>query len=73
VKTTVNLTYITPNLCHDAHDSPCVNGKPGGLTIDAWMKTFVPKILATPAFRADGVLVNSADESDGSTTDAIAC
>lgn len=32
------------------------------------MKTFVPKILATPAFRADGVLVNTADESDGSNT-----
>ncbi len=30
--TTPNLSMITPNLCHDGHDSPCVDGQPGGLT-----------------------------------------
>jgi len=72
--TTPNLTYITPNLCHDGHDSPCVDGQPGGLTsVDAWMKVWVPKILDSPAFKADGVLVITADESDGPHTDASAC
>ena len=48
-----NLSYITPNLCNDAHDSPCVDGRPGGLaTADAWLKTWVPKILASPAYQA---------------------
>ena len=40
---------------------------------NAWMKTWVPKILASPAFRQDGVLVITADESDGPQSDATAC
>lgn len=72
--TTPNLSYITPNLCHDGHDSPCVDGQPGGLTsVDAWLKVWVPKILASPAYKADGMLVITADESDGPQTDATAC
>jgi hypothetical protein len=72
--TTPNLTYITPNLCHDGHDAPCVDGQPGGLTsVDAWMKVWIPKILASPAYKADGMLVITADESDGPQTDATAC
>jgi hypothetical protein len=31
VKKTPNFVYITPNLCHDGHDQPCVDGEPGGL------------------------------------------
>ncbi len=74
VATTPNLTYITPNLCHDGHDAPCVDGQPGGLlSVDAWMRQWVPKILASPAFAADGVLVITADESDSPQSDATAC
>ncbi len=72
--TTPNLTYITPNLCHDGHDAPCVDGQPGGLvSADGWLKQWVPKILASPAFRKDGVLVITFDESDGPQSDASAC
>jgi hypothetical protein len=72
--TTPNLSYITPNLCHDGHDSPCVDGQPGGLaSVDAWLKLWVPKILSSPAFKTDGALVITADESDGPQTDATAC
>jgi phosphatidylinositol-3-phosphatase len=54
--TTPNLSYITPNLCHDGHDSPCVDGQPSGLaSVDDWMRTWVPKILNSPAYKADGV------------------
>ncbi|HEX8054321.1 MAG TPA: alkaline phosphatase family protein, partial [Thermoleophilaceae bacterium] len=28
---TPNYTFITPNLCHDGHDEPCVDGQPGGM------------------------------------------
>src|SRR5579862_9637186 len=46
--TTPNLVYITPNVCNDGHDSPCKDGRPGGLTsADAWLRTWVPKILAS--------------------------
>ena len=29
--TTPNFSYITPDLCSDGHDAPCVDGRPGGL------------------------------------------
>jgi hypothetical protein len=72
--TTRNLTYITPNLCHDGHDSPCVDGQPGGLaSADAWLRATVPSILASPAFAQDGLLLITFDESDGPQSDASAC
>jgi hypothetical protein len=74
VSTTPNLAYITPDLCHDGHDTPCANGEPGGLvSVNRWMKRWVPAILASPAFRRDGLLLITADESDGPTKDARAC
>jgi hypothetical protein len=74
VRTTRNLTYITPNLCHDGHDSPCATGAPGGLTsVNTWMKRWVPRILASPAFRRNGMLVITADEADSPQSDASAC
>lgn len=67
--TTPNLSYITPNLCNDGHDSPCVDGSPGGLTsADAWLRQQVPAILNSPAYTADGMLVITFDETDGNTT-----
>lgn len=72
--TTPNLSYITPNLCDDGHDAPCVDGRPGGLaSIDDWLSVWVPRILQSPAFKTDGVLVITADESDGPQSDATAC
>ncbi len=74
VATTPNLSYITPNLCNDGHDSPCVDGRPGGLvSVNAWLSVWVPKILNSPAYQADGALIITADESDGPQTDATAC
>ena len=70
---TPNLAYITPNLCHDGHDSPCASGEPGGLrSADAWLKTWVPRILASPAYRQDGLLVVTFDESDAPQADSSA-
>jgi hypothetical protein len=74
VSTTPRLSYITPDLCSDGHDAPCVDGRPGGLaSVNAFLKSYVPKILASPAFRRDGMLVITADESDGSRSDSTAC
>jgi len=74
VGTTRNLTYITPDLCGDGHDSPCADGRPGGLrSVNVFMRTWVPRILASPAFRRNGMLVVTADESDGPTSDASSC
>jgi phosphatidylinositol-3-phosphatase len=74
VSSTPNLAYITPSLCDDGHDAPCVDGRPGGLiSADAWLATWVPRILASPAFRRDGVLIITFDESDGPGSDSDAC
>nr|WP_238345248.1 alkaline phosphatase family protein [Actinopolymorpha cephalotaxi] len=75
VATTPNLSYITPNLCNDAHDSPCADGRPGGLAAaDEWLKVWVPRILASPAYSQDGMLVVTFDEADtGSPNGAAAC
>jgi hypothetical protein len=72
--TTANLSMITPNLCHDGHDAPCVDGQPGGLaSADAWLKQWVPLITSSPAFGKDGVLVITFDESDSPQSDSSAC
>jgi hypothetical protein len=73
--TTANLSYITPNLCNDGHDSPCVDGRPGGLvSADAWLREWVPKILASPAYQRDGLLIVTFDEADSDGPDsADAC
>ncbi|HEV7526570.1 MAG TPA: alkaline phosphatase family protein [Acidimicrobiia bacterium] len=76
VATTPNLSYITPNLCNDGHDAPCVDGRPGGLvSADAWLQTWIPKILASDAYRQDGMLVVAFDEAKatGSNADASSC
>ena len=72
--TTANYTFITPSLCHDGHDSPCANGEPGGLvSINAFLQEWVPRIIASPAFRKDGLLIITFDESNGLTSDSSAC
>ena len=74
VRTTPNLSFIVPDLCHDGHDEPCVDGRPGGLkTVNRWMKRWMPKILRSPAFQKDGALVITSDESDGPQSDSDAC
>jgi phosphatidylinositol-3-phosphatase len=75
-RTTANYTFITPNLCHDGHDEPCANGEPGGLvSADTWLRQWVPRILASPAFTKDGLLLVTFDEAEaqGSNADATAC
>lgn len=74
ISTTPNLSMITPNLCHDGHDAPCVDGQPGGLaSADGWLKRFVPLITSSPAFAEDGMLVITFDESSGPQSDSSAC
>lgn len=76
ISTTPNLVFITPNLCHDGHDSPCVDGEPGGLvSADAFLQIWVPKILDSPAYGKDGLLLIIFDEADfgASNSDTTAC
>jgi phosphatidylinositol-3-phosphatase len=69
VSTTPNLVFITPNLCDDGHDAPCVNGQPGGLTsINTFLQTMIPQIMASPAYQADGLIIINFDEGTSSVT-----
>jgi hypothetical protein len=70
--TTPNFVFISPSLCHDGHDTPCVNGEPGGLvSADAFLRRWVPMIMQSPAYRDGGLLIITFDEANGA--DATAC
>ena len=72
IATTPNYSFITPNLCHDGHDAHCADGKPGGLVaINGFLQKWVPAITRSPAFRKDGLLIITFDESDGQAPDAF--
>ncbi|HZS57909.1 MAG TPA: alkaline phosphatase family protein [Gemmatimonadaceae bacterium] len=73
VATTPNYSFITPNVCNDGHDAPCVTGEPGGLVqANRWLKKWVPLILSSPAFKQDGLLIIISDEAEG-TNGSVAC
>jgi len=70
--TTRNYTFITPDLCSDGHDATCANGQTGGLpAAGAFLKTWVPRITASQAFKEDGLLMVIFDEAAGG--DARSC
>jgi phosphatidylinositol-3-phosphatase len=71
--TTPNFAFIVPNQCNDGHDDQpnCSDGSMGGLMpVDLWVQAWVPKILDSPAFKDDGLLIILWDEAD---TDGTSC
>ncbi len=73
---TPNLSYIVPSLCDDGSAKPCAPGKPAGMVpADAFLRRVVPDILASRAYRRDGLLVVTVDEapSTGEYADSSAC
>jgi phosphatidylinositol-3-phosphatase len=75
IQKTPNYSFITPNLCNDGHDSRCVDGGLGGFqAIEAFLQKWVPMITESPAFKKDGLLIITFDESDSSGDEgATAC
>lgn len=82
-KRTPNFMLITPNLCNDGHDDPCVapnvegtkdsagNNAGGLVAADLWLKHWMPMIFNSPAYKNGSMLVVlTFDESVG---DARAC
>ncbi|HTZ65284.1 MAG TPA: alkaline phosphatase family protein [Solirubrobacteraceae bacterium] len=73
---TPSFSFITPNLCEDGHDYPCKNESSGPSAladIDRFLETWVPKITSAPAFRKNGLLMITFDESDGPESDSSSC
>jgi hypothetical protein len=69
--TTPAFSFITPNLCNDGHDFPCINqhsGASAGADIDRFLQTWVPKITGSAAFKQGGMLEITFDEAADSDT-----
>jgi len=64
-ETTANLTYVSPGLCNAGFHGKCPGGTAeGAAAADAFLAKVVPEILASPAFKADGLLIVSFGASD---------
>jgi hypothetical protein len=75
-KRTPSLSYIVPDRCHDGSPGPCPGGGPGGLpAADEMLREVVPKILASPAYKQNGLLVITVDNapSSGELADSSSC
>jgi hypothetical protein len=60
-KKTPSFSYISPDLCNaGATPGQCQEGAAeGAAAADAWLSTWVPKILESPAYKADGLVIVS--------------
>ena len=56
---TPNFTFISPNLCDTGEPTQCDdNGSdPGPARADEFLQTWVSKVIASPAYQRDGVLI----------------
>jgi phospholipase C len=73
---TPRFSFITPNLCDDGHDYPCVNQPSGASALadtDSFLEAWVPKITSSLAFQHNGLLEITFDESDGPESDSSSC
>jgi hypothetical protein len=60
IETTADFSYISPDLCNAGVSGQCPEGAPdGAAAADAFLATLVPKILASPAYEKDGLLIVS--------------
>jgi hypothetical protein len=58
VEKTANFSYIAPSLCNAGFRGNCPEGTPdGAAAADAFLAKVVPEILASPAYKKDGLLI----------------
>jgi hypothetical protein len=74
---TPKFAFVTPNLCDDGHDSSCAGLNDAGTTAgglagaDDWLKTWMPLIFDSPAYRSGSTLVMVTFD-EGAVTDVTA-
>lgn len=57
---TANFSYIAPNQCNAGFRGQCPEGTPDGpAAADAWLEKTTKEILASPAYKKDGLLIVS--------------
>jgi hypothetical protein len=70
---TPRFAFITPNLCDDGHDATCAGVNDAGTTAgglagaDDWLKTWMPLIFDSPAYRSGSMLVMITFDEGGAT------
>jgi hypothetical protein len=65
-----NYSFITPDLCSDGHDEPCVDKRPGGLvSANDFLKTWIPRIAGSSAYADGGLIIVAFDESGSGAED----
>jgi hypothetical protein len=65
VESTPSYSLISPDLCNAGVPGQCPEGAPdGAASADAFLAEWVPKILASPAYKKDGLLVVAFDQLD---------
>ena len=73
---TASFSYIAPGPCDDGSPTPCAPGKPVGMAAaDSFLKKVVPEILASKAYKKDGMLAITVDQapSTGEYADSSSC
>ena len=56
------LSLVIPNACHDGADQPCAEGAPAGpAAADAWLKEQLDPLLASKAYKDDGLVLLTFD------------
>ncbi len=73
---TPSLSYVVPDLCDDGSSRPCAPGKADGMAAaEGFLKQVVPEILASKAYKQNGLLVITVDEapSSGEYADSSSC
>jgi hypothetical protein len=72
-KTLPAFSFITPDTCHDGHDSPCAGQTVGGLSaMDAWLQTNLPPLLHYLQTH-NGLLIINFDESSPASPQPTIC
>ena len=68
-----NFSFITPDTCHDGHDSKCSDGQPGGLvSADSWLQANAPQLLDY-LWSHHGLLLITFDENGVTDVPPVGC
>jgi len=68
-----NFDYIAPNLCNSGFRGQCPEGTPdGAAAADAWLEKTAAEILASPAYKKDGLLIVSFGAADPAAAEELA-
>ncbi|MFO1534424.1 MAG: alkaline phosphatase family protein [Thermoplasmatota archaeon] len=72
VGTTPELAFIVPDVCSDGHDARCANPRQRGEYdgIDDFLRAWVPRLVASPAYQQDGLVIVTFDEAEQGSPDA---